>query len=216
MSFAIDPALAATSTVFVVDDDDAICEGLCNLLESIGLSAERFGSAEEFLERWDHSKPGCLVLDARLPGITGVEFQERLQTLNLSIPIVFMTAHGDIPMVRKVMKAGAVEFLTKPFDRDEMLAAIAQAFQLDHSRREERREVDAIQARLATLSPRESEVMAMVTTGALNKQIAAALNISEITVKLHRRHLFDKMQADSVADLVKMTERVRTSTYTKV
>ncbi len=216
MSSLIKPALAAACTVFVVDDDDAICEGLCNLLESIGLNAERFGSAEEFLEKWRPGKPGCLILDARLPGITGVEFQEKLHTLGLSIPIVFMTAHGDIPMVRKVMKAGAVEFLTKPFDKEEMLAAIAQAFELDHSRHEERREIDAIRARLATLTPRELEVMEMVTTGALNKQIAAALSISEITVKLHRRHLFEKMQADSVADLVKMTERVRASTYTKV
>ncbi len=216
MRSTIDPALAATNTVFVVDDADAICEGLCNLLESIGLKAERFGSAEEFLDQWRPSMPGCLILDARLPGITGVEFQEKLRASGLSIPIIFMTAHGDIPMVRKVMKAGAVEFLPKPFDKEEMLAAIAQAFELDHSRREERREIGAIQARLAMLTPREIEVMDMVTVGALNKQIAAALSISEITVKLHRRHLFEKMQADSVADLVKMTERVRASTYTKV
>lgn len=201
--------LIASSTVFVVDDDEAICEGLCNLFESIGLKAQRFGSAEQFIAQWDPETPGCLMLDARLPGMTGVEFQERLIQSGIHIPIIFMTAHGDVPMVRKVMKAGAVEFLTKPFQKEEMLAAVHHAFQIDHARRSEQSELAVIQSRLATLTPRELEVMDYVTTGALNKQIAAALNLSEIMVKLHRRHVFEKMQADSLADLVKMTEKIR-------
>jgi FixJ family two-component response regulator len=201
--------LTASSTVFVVDDDEAICEGLCNLFESIGLKAQRFNSAEEFIAQWQPDTPGCLMLDARLPGMTGVEFQERLIKSGIQIPIIFMTAHGDVPMVRKVMKAGAVEFLTKPFQKEEMLEAVHHAFQIDNTRRSEQHELAVIQSRLATLTPREFEVMNYVTTGALNKQIAAALNLSEIMVKLHRRHVFEKMCADSLADLVKMTEKIR-------
>lgn len=198
-------------TVFIVDDDDAICDGLCNLLESLGINAERFGSAEEFNAGWREDSPGCLLLDARLPGMTGVEFQERLRESGIRIPIIFMTAHGDVPMVRKVMKAGAVEFLTKPFEKEELLAAVRHAFEVDSAYREERRELDAIQSRLDLLTPREREVMQLVTSGLLNKQIAAELNLSEITVKLHRRHLLEKMRAESLADLVKMTERIRTT-----
>jgi FixJ family two-component response regulator len=202
---------ATVPTVFIVDDDDAICDGLCNLLESVGIDAERFGSAEAFLARSLEDRPGCLLLDARLPGMTGVEFQERLIQAGIRIPIIFMTAHGDVPMVRKVMKAGAVEFLTKPFEKEELLAAIHHAFAMDSARRQERRELNAIQSRLDLLTPREREVMSLVTSGLLNKQIAAELNLSEITVKLHRRHLLDKMQAESLADLVKMAERIRTT-----
>lgn len=202
---------ATVPTVFIVDDDDAICDGLCNLLESVGIDAERFGSAEAFLARSLEDRPGCLLLDARLPGMTGVEFQERLIQAGTRIPIIFMTAHGDVPMVRKVMKAGAVEFLTKPFEKEELLAAIHHAFAMDSARRQERRELNAIQSRLDLLTPREREVMSLVTSGLLNKQIAAELNLSEITVKLHRRHLLDKMQAESLADLVKMAERIRTT-----
>jgi FixJ family two-component response regulator len=199
------------ATVFIVDDDDAICDGLCNLLESVGINAERFGSAEEFVARSQEDHPGCLLLDARLPGMTGVEFQEKLIRSGIRIPIIFMTAHGDVPMVRKVMKAGAVEFLTKPFEKEELLAAIQHAFEMDRLRRIERQELNAIQSRLDLLTPREREVMALVTSGLLNKQIAAELNLSEISVKLHRRHLLDKMQAESLADLVKMAERIRTT-----
>jgi FixJ family two-component response regulator len=198
-------------TVFIVDDDDAICEGLSNLFEAVGVKTERFGSAEEFIARWQHDSPGCLMLDARLPGMTGVEFQERLVRSGIGIPIVFMTAHGDVPMVRKVLKAGAVEFLTKPFEKEEMLAAIGNAFQMDSARREERRELATIHSRLDLLTPREREVMDLVTSGLLNKQIAAELNLSEITVKLHRRHVLEKMKAESLADLVKMTQRIKFS-----
>jgi FixJ family two-component response regulator len=141
----------STGTVFIVDDDDAICEGLLNLFEAVGMKAERFGSAEEFIARWQKDSPGCLMLDARLPGMTGVEFQERLIRSDIRIPIVFMTAHGDVPMVRKVLKAGAVEFLTKPFEKEQMLTAIRHAFEMDNFRRKERRELDAIQSRLDLL-----------------------------------------------------------------
>jgi FixJ family two-component response regulator len=201
--------LYPAGTVFIVDDDESICEGLCNLFESVGLKAERFGSAEEFIQQWRQDAPGCLMLDARLPGMTGVEFQEKLLNSGIHIPIIFMTAHGDVPMVRKVMKAGAVEFLTKPFQKEEMFAAIRHAFEIDSARRSQQSELAPLQSRLATLTPREREVMDLVTTGALNKQIAAALNLSEITVKLHRRHVLEKMQAESLADLVKMTEKLR-------
>jgi FixJ family two-component response regulator len=195
-------------TVFIVDDDAAICEGLCNLLEAVGLDAACFGSAEEFVTGWN-DRPGCLMLDARLPGMTGVELQEQMRRGGVTIPIIFMTAHGDVPMVRKVMKAGAVEFLTKPFEKEEMLAAIRHGFEIDGTLRRERRELDVIQARLNTLTPREREVMQLVAAGLLNKQTAAELNLSEISVKLHRRHGLEKMHAESLADLVRMLEKVR-------
>jgi len=199
----------ARETVFVVDDDASIREGLANLLEAVGIASEQFASAEDFLGQWDPTRPGCLVLDARLPGMTGVEFQERLRTSSISIPIIFMTAHGDIPMVRKVMKAGAVEFLTKPFEKQELLAAIEHAFAQDRARRTEAVTLAPIRKRYESLTPREREVMELVTAGLLNKQIAAELNLSEITVKVHRRNLLEKMQAESLADLVKMRERIR-------
>jgi FixJ family two-component response regulator len=198
-------------TVFIVDDDEAICDGLCNLLESVGIRAECFGSAEEFVATWAPGSPGCLMLDARLPGMTGVECQEQLIRSGIRIPIVFMTAHGDVPMVRKVLKSGAVELLTKPFEKEEMLAAIRHAFATDAARRNERRDLDEIQSRLDLLTPREREVMDLVTSGLLNKQIAAELNLSEITVKLHRRHVLEKMKAESLADLVKMTQRAKST-----
>jgi len=203
----------AAGTVFVVDDDPSICEGLCNLLEAVGMKAERFGSAEEFMVRWRQEMRGCLLLDARLPGMTGVEFQETLVQSGIHIPIIFMTAHGDVPMVRKVMKAGAVEFLAKPFEKEEMFAAIRHAFEIDAVRRREQGELTVIQERIARLTPRELQVMDLVTTGALNKQIAGKLDLSEITVKLHRRHVLEKMQAQSLADLVKMTEKVRSARF---
>jgi FixJ family two-component response regulator len=197
--------------VFIVDDDDAICEGLSNLLEAIGIRAEGYSSAEAFQNSWDGSKGGCLLLDARLPGISGVEFQEQLRELGIDLPVIFMTAHGDIPMVRKVMKAGAVEFLTKPFQKEELLRAIAQAFAFDRTRRREEAIIGSIQARIDSLTGREREVMDKVTAGWLNKQIAAELNLSEITVKLHRRRVMEKMEADSLAGLVKMCERLKES-----
>ena len=195
--------MEARETVFIVDDDSSICEGLCNLFESVGINAENYPSAEAFLEQWNSEKAGCLVLDVRLPGMTGVEFQDRMVQAGIFLPIIFMTAHGDIPMVRKVMKAGAVEFLTKPFQQEELLHAVTQAFAIDSARRREQAVFNSIRTRVDLLSQREREVMAMVTAGRLNKQIAAELNLSEITVKLHRRHVMEKMQVESLADLVK-------------
>ncbi len=196
-------------TVFIVDDDESIRDGLSNLLEAVGINAKCYATAEGFSAYWSDSMRGCLLLDARLPGISGVEFQERLRKSETKIPVIFMTAHGDIPMVRKVMKAGAVEFLTKPFQKEELLDAVGQAFVLDRARRMEKAILDSIRARIDSLTPREREVMAFVTAGLLNKQIAGELNLSEITVKMHRRQVMEKMQAGSLAELVKMCERVR-------
>jgi FixJ family two-component response regulator len=194
--------------VYIVDDDASICEGLSNLLESVGIRAQCFGSAEEFRDNLKDVQSGCLLLDARLPGVSGVEFQEDLRRLGAQLPIIFMTAHGDVPMVRKVMKAGAIEFLTKPFQKEELLHAIEIAFAQDRERREGEAIVTAIKTRIASLTDREREVMSMVTAGMLNKQIAGELDLSEITVKIHRRRVMDGMQAGSLAELVKMCERV--------
>ncbi|MGA8671416.1 MAG: response regulator [Terracidiphilus sp.] len=196
-------------TVFIVDDDESIREGVANLLEAVGINAKCYATAEGFNAHWTNAMAGCLLLDARLPGIGGVEFQERLRKSGTKIPVIFMTAHGDIPMVRKVMKAGAVEFLTKPFQKEELLHAVEQAFASDRSRRMEDAVVDSIRVHIDSLTAREREVMAMVTAGLLNKQIAGELNLSEITVKMHRRQVMEKMRAGSLADLVKMCERVR-------
>jgi FixJ family two-component response regulator len=200
-------------TVFIVDDDASIGEGLKNLLESVGIKAEYFDSAEAFQKDWDHSRAGCLLLDARLPGMSGVELQEELNAARIGIPVIFMTAHGDVPMVRKVLKAGAVEFLTKPFGMEELLSAINVAFAYDRLFRANAAIEQSIHARVNLLTDREREVLAMVTAGLLNKQIAARLNLSEITVKLHRRHVMDKMQAASLADLVKMCERIKLESW---
>ena len=213
MTSQIDQATEQTETVFIVDDDESIGEGLKNLLESVGIAAEHFLSAETFREQWDQSRGGCLLLDARLPGMSGMDLQEKLNAAGIGIPIIFMTAHGDVPMVRKVLKAGAVEFLTKPFQLEELLHAVRHAFALDRERRANQAVESSILARVNSLSEREREVLAMVTAGLLNKQIAAQLNLSEITIKLHRRHVMDKMQADSLADLVKMCERIRLAAW---
>jgi FixJ family two-component response regulator len=196
-------------TVFIVDDDESICEGLSNLLEAVGVAAQHYPSAEAFREQWDRASAGCLLLDARLPGMSGVEFQEQMRSSGIDLPVIFMTAHGDMPMVRKVMKAGAVEFLIKPFQKEELLHAVEQAFLFHRTQREESEVLGSIRARIDSLTDREREVMAMVTAGLLNKQIAAELNLSEITVKLHRRRVMERMQAGSLAELVKMCERVK-------
>lgn len=203
--------IRTSEAVFIVDDDASICEGLSNLLESVGIRAETYSSAEAILENWSAANAGCMLLDARLPGMSGVEFQERMQKLGIGMPVIFMTAHGDVPMVRKVMKAGAVEFLTKPFQKEELLHAIDHAFAFDRERRREEEILNSIKARMGTLTGREREVMERVTAGLLNKQIAAELNLSEITVKLYRRQVMDKMQARSLAELVKLSERVKTT-----
>ena len=202
-------------TVFIVDDDASICAAMVNLLNSEGIAATPFSSTEDFFEQWQPALPGCLLLDVRRPGITGVEFQEILRDEGISIPIIFMTAYGDVPTVRRVMKAGAIEFLTKPFQKEELLAAVHHAFELDRSRRIEASSLQTLQARFDSLTPREREVMALVTAGLLNKQIAGELTLSEITVKLHRRQVMEKMKANSLADLVRSAENLKKSSYTK-
>lgn len=200
-------------TVFIVDDDPSICEGLSNLLESVGIPTQSSPSAENFRDTWIPQSTGCLLLDVRLPGMSGVQFQEQMLATGIHLPIIFMTAHGDIPMVRKVMKGGAVEFLTKPFQKEELLQAVKEAFEIDRIKRAEEESLRKIRACIDSLSPREREVLDLVTTGLLNKQIAAELNVSEITIKLHRRQVMEKMRAGSLAELVKMYEQFKTSPH---
>lgn len=209
MTGRIDPVLPAQQIVYIVDDDPAICESLCDLVESAGLETREFASAEEFLERCTPEMAGCLVLDMRLPGMSGMELQNKLLKFGMPIPIIVMTAHGDIPMVRNTMRAGAVEFLTKPFQDEELLAAIEEAFALDRTQRAAKTLEQSILDRWKTLSERERQVLELVTTGMLNKQIADRLNLSLVTVKLYRRQVMEKMQAESFADLVKMWEKVK-------
>jgi FixJ family two-component response regulator len=200
----------STATVFVVDDDASIRDAVKNLLKSVGVHAEVFGSTEEFLDRTPPDTPSCLVLDIRLPGMSGMEFQEELARSGKRIPIVFVTAHGDIPMTSRAIKAGAVEFLTKPFQKHELLAAIGQALDRDRLTREEEAGLAKLRERFESLTAREREVMVLVVTGLRNKEVAAKLDLSEITVKVHRGRAMQKMQADSLADLVLMAERLKT------
>lgn len=195
-------------TVFIVDDDESIREGVSNLLEAVGINAKCYATAEGFSAHWSNAMAGCLLLDARLPGIGGVELQDRLRESSIKIPVIFMTAHGDIPMVRKVMKAGAVEFLTKPFHKEELLNAIEQAFASDRARRMEEAVLDSIRLRACSLTDRERQVMELVATGLTNKEIAQRLFLSLVTIKLHRGQVMRKMQAESLADLVRISERM--------
>lgn len=199
--------------VHIVDDDSSICDGVSNLLEAVGIRTVCYGSAEEFRLASVKDLAGCILLDARLPGINGPDFQDELVRSGCELPIIFMTAHGDMPMVRKVLKAGAIEFLFKPFQKQELLQAVTQAFIIDAERRKERSLIAGIQARIDALTERERQVMAMVTAGLLNKQIASELDISEIMVKVHRRRVMEGMQAESLAELVKMCERVRFTSW---
>jgi FixJ family two-component response regulator len=198
-----------SQTVFIVDDDAAICAGLCDLFESVNLRARHFSSAEDFLERWDPTLSGCLVLDVRLPGINGMEMHAKLVESGILLPVVIMTGHGDMPMVRKALKAGALEFLIKPFQDQELLDAIEQAFALNLARRNADLLVNSIQARAGTLTEREHQVMALVTAGLTNREIAERLFLSIVTIKLHRGQVMRKMQAESLADLVKMSDRIK-------
>lgn len=200
---------SAQQVVHVIDDDPSICEGLSNLLESVGVQTACYSSAEQFRQILETPLAGCILLDARLPGLSGPEFQDELLRCGCEMPVIFMTAHGDMPMVRKVLKAGAIEFLFKPFQKEELLQAVRQAFAIDAERKKEDAILCSIQARIDNLTDRERQVMAMVTAGLLNKQIAAELEISEIMVKVHRRGVMDGMRAESLAELVKMCERVK-------
>ena len=194
------------SVVFVVDDDVSMRQALQRLFRSVGLQAQVFGSTEEFLNTKIPDVASCLVLDVRLPGGSGLDFQGELVKANIHVPIIFITGHGDIPMSVKAMKAGAVEFLTKPFRDQELLDAIQVALNRDHTRRQNDEAVSSLRARYELLTPREREVMALVTAGLMNKQIAAQLNVSEITVKVHRGNAMGKMGARSLAELVRMAD----------
>lgn len=202
--------MTAAPVVFVVDDDASVRSSLKFLLSTVGLQAETFDSADGFL----HKKradvvPSCLVLDVRLPGLSGLDFQRELATRNICIPIVFLTGHGDIPMSVRAMKAGAVEFLTKPFRDQDLLDAVHVALDRDRARREQEKEITDIRGRFDSLTSREQEVASMVVAGMLNKQIAAELGTAESTVKVQRSRAMEKMQAESLADLIKMIQKVQ-------
>jgi FixJ family two-component response regulator len=194
------------SAVFVVDDDASIREALDGLFRSIGLQAKTFGSAAEFLQHKLPDAPSCLVLDVRLPGLSGLDFQAELAAAGLHIPIIFMTGHGDIPMTVKAMKAGAIEFLPKPFRDQDMLDAVQQALERDRERRERNSGLAKLKSSFDTLTPREQEVMSLVTTGLMNKQVAGEIGVSEITAKVHRGNIMRKMGAKSLAELVRMAD----------
>ena len=199
---------AAVSTVFVIDDDGGMRQAIQDLVESVGLRAEAFATGEEFLEKPRTADPSCLVLDVRLPQMSGLEFQQKLAELGVRIPIIFITAHGDIPMSVRALKSGAVEFLTKPFRDQDLLDSIQQALQRDRAAREQLTESNELRERYHTLTAREREVMTLVISGMLNKHIAAKIGASEATIKIHRGHVMEKMQAGSLIELVRMVDKL--------
>jgi FixJ family two-component response regulator len=204
---------AGVPTVFIIDDDRGMRQAVQDLVESVGLRAESFPTALEFLSRQSTSDPSCLVLDVRLPQMSGLDFQRRLTEIGLQIPIIFITAHGDVPMSVRALKSGAVEFLTKPFRDQELLDAIQQALQRDRAAREQQAEVDGLHGRYRALTAREREVMGLVVSGMLNRQIASQIGASEATVKIHRGNVMQKMQAGSLIELVRMADKLKMLPY---
>jgi FixJ family two-component response regulator len=201
----------ADPIVFVVDDDPLIRDGLRSLIKSVGLHVETFGSSREFMQRRPSDAPGCLVLDVRLPGLSGLDLQRELNESNFQIPIIFMTGHGDIPMSVRAMKNGAQEFLTKPVRGQDLLDAVQQAIARDRAARRERAKMADLRTRFDSLTPREREVLDLIVAGLLNKQIAGELNIKEVTIKTHRAHIMQKTQAESLAHLVRMNEKLKSN-----
>jgi FixJ family two-component response regulator len=202
---------AAIPTVFIIDDDRGMRQAVQDLVESVGLRAESFATGQEFLNKKRTSDPSCLVLDVRLPQMSGLDFQRQLAEIGMQIPIIFITAHGDIPMSVRALKSGAVEFLTKPFRDQDLLDAIQQAVQRDRVALEQEADAHELRRRYQTLTAREREVMALVVSGKLNKQIASQIGASEATVKIHRGNVMQKMQAGSIVELVRIADKLKLS-----
>jgi FixJ family two-component response regulator len=198
--------------VYIIDDDASVRDGLGDLLRSVGLAVQTFASSQEFLDSKRPDAPGCIILDVRLPGRSGLEFQSMLQNLGIQLPVIFISAHGDIPISVRAMKSGAIEFLTKPLREQELLDAVHIGIERDRARRQEADFIADLRGRYDSLTPREREIMNLVVTGSVNKQIAAQAGLSEVTVKVHRGHIMQKMRAKSLVELVRMADNLGVTT----